>query len=199
MQLQKKIIPAEEIVCSHFLLAVSCVDQVRFCRFAIGLLSMKSSRAHYEANIVSQGDRILAKVAELPLLQVCAEFRAFCKLKKLSYMQVIHTDNVMTHPDNRGGLMLNPYNVHKNIARVCQIGANKRELHGAVAMEVSGQTDVKAKEIAANSSLVGASDGLLAPLTGAERVMSLGCGHMSGGCRAANHGCRIVCARLKFG
>ena len=152
---------------------------------------MESRFEHFAESIVRAGDNLLGKGGGSTAVNtMCADFLEFCRANKLSYRVKLHTSQVMCHPKNRGGLMLNPYNAHKNLDTVHKVGANMKELHAAVCVEVSGRPDVKASEIAANRNLIDASDGLLAPLSGEERVLSVGCGHMAGGCRAANNCCR---------
>ena len=50
---------------------------------------------------------------------------------------VMKPEEVLVHPSNRGGLLVNAYNAHKNGSMVRRVGANKKELHGAVCMEMS--------------------------------------------------------------
>ena len=37
---------------------------------------------------------------------------------------------------NRGGLLVNAFNAHRNGSRICRVGANRKELHGAVCYEL---------------------------------------------------------------
>ena len=97
---------------------------------------------------------------------------------------------MLCHPKNRGSLGLNPYNCNLNLASVHRVGANPAELHGAVAFEISAKKPMADAEIRANQQFVQLSGGLLAPVSGCERVLSVGCGHMAGACRAAIAGCR---------
>ena len=39
-------------------------------------------------------------------------------------------------PRNRGGLLVNAFNAHRNGSRICRVGANRKELHGAVCYEL---------------------------------------------------------------
>ena len=45
------------------------------------------------------------------------------------------------------------------------------------------------EQVDANVKVIAQSNGLLAPVKGSERFLSLGTGHMAAFCRAANHGC----------
>ena len=51
--------------------------------------------------------------------------------------QVLHTSQVLCHPKNRAGLMLNGFNAHRNAANVMHIGADRDQLKGAIAFETS--------------------------------------------------------------
>ena len=50
---------------------------------------------------------------------------------------VMKPEELLVHPSNRGGLLVNAFNSHKNGSMVRRVGANKKELHGAVCMEMS--------------------------------------------------------------
>ena len=52
-------------------------------------------------------------------------------------MQTIHSSKTLTHPKNRGSLMVNPNNAHRNGSLIRRVGANLKELHMAVAVEMS--------------------------------------------------------------
>ena len=70
-----------------------------------------------------------------------------------------------------------------------QIGCDERQLQNAVLFEISRDATTKAKQIAVNQNLIELSGGLLAPLTGMERGLSVGCGHFTAFVRAAQAGC----------
>ena len=52
-------------------------------------------------------------------------------------------------------------------------------------------------QIRANEQIVAASGGMLAPVSGSERMVSVGTGHTTAFCRAANHGCSTPLAYLQ--
>ena len=93
---------------------------------------------------------------------------------------------ILTHPKNRAGLLINPRDAHRNQAQVRKVGCDPNQLHGSYAF--SAPMDAS-EHIAANSKLVASSGGLLAPVTGAERFFSVGCGHFTSGCRAVEATC----------
>ena len=53
------------------------------------------------------------------------------------------------------------------------------------------------EQIAANAKVVKTSKGMLAPITGDERVLTLGTGHCAAFCKAGNAGCRTPLAYLQ--
>ena len=102
---------------------------------------------------------------------------------------VLHPEQVLCHPQNRAGFMLNGFNAHANGSKVKRIGANREELHGAVAIEINPFPGEKEHQIQANSKVAAASKGLIPPPNGEEGYMSIGTGHMVSFCRAAVGGC----------
>ena len=51
-------------------------------------------------------------------------------------LQNVHPSLFMTHTENRGGLMLSPFNCHRNAAKVHSVGADRKQLSNAVAVEL---------------------------------------------------------------
>ena len=99
--------------------------------------------------------------------------------------QVVHVRDRLCHPKNRSGVMLNGFNAHAKAEAVLKIGANRHELHGAVAIEMQPAPADRAAQIEANRSLALASKGLIAEPQGRESFLTLGTGHMASFCRAA--------------
>ena len=110
--------------------------------------------------------------------------------------QVIHTKEVLCHPRNRGGLMLNAFKAHRTGFRIMCVGASRAELHGACVFEMSPFPAAAKAQQEANLRLISNSKGLLAPMTGRERFLTVGAGHVTAFCRAANHGCTTQVAKL---
>ena len=73
------------------------------------------------------------------------------KEKQISYVVLLHSDQVLVHPKNRGGLLINPLSAHRNGSAICSSGANLKELHGAVAFEL--QVDPQLKQAAHTGSI----------------------------------------------
>ena len=108
---------------------------------------------------------------------------------KLSYELLgVHCKFFLTHKTNRGGLMLSPHNCHRNAARICSAGADRKQLTNAVAVELAPLGSSREEQIAANLKLISRADGLLANITGEERYLTLGCGHTAAFCKLAEAG-----------
>jgi hypothetical protein len=97
---------------------------------------------------------------------------------------------LMVHPENRSKLGVNPFNAHKVGAYIKRVGADFKELGNAVAFEVCALSDEKAKQVAFNQRLTQHSGGMLAPLDGSERFLTVSCGHTSQFCKAVLANCR---------
>ena len=88
----------------------------------------------------------------------------------LQEAQMVHPSEWLCHQATRGGLGLNPYNVHKVGAKVQRVGANLQCLNTVLSQlhPDSAQAD-KQKQV--NKALVAASDGLLASITGSDKYL----------------------------
>ena len=104
---------------------------------------------------------------------------------------------VQVHIMNRGGLGLNAHEVHQKLAMVKEIGADPRAVHRATAFELPPQGPERTAATRFNEKLIERSGGLLAPLSGRERVASTACSHFNAACRAASHGCKTTITELK--
>ena len=82
-------------------------------------------------------------------------------------MNTLSADLFMTHSKNRCGLMLSPYNCHRNAQKIHSVGADRKQLSNAVAVELSDNNSIG--HIQANDRLIRRAKGLLAPLNGKER------------------------------
>ena len=95
----------------------------------------------------------------------------------------------LVHPDNRSKLGVNPYNAHRVGANIKKVGADLVLLKKATCFEISPMIPMKLKQFQFNRSLVKQSGGMLAPVSGTERFLSVACGHTVQFCKAALAGC----------
>lgn len=108
---------------------------------------------------------------------------------KLKYvLQEVHPKFFLVHLANRDYLMMTPSNAHKRGADIKACGADLQMLTNAVCMELSESGPRRADHIAKNEALVKRAEGILAPLNGQERFITIGCGHTSQFCKQADLG-----------
>ena len=97
--------------------------------------------------------------------------------ERIARVATVKPGLVLVHMQNRGGLGVNPFNVHRNGAKIKSNGVVTEELEKAVVIEISPSPTVAAKQHAFNVDLILRSKGLLAPMNGSEIYLSLGSGH----------------------
>ena len=137
--------------------------------------------------VTNEVDRLMATpIEEMAILQKWHMIKNVFLKAKIAYYLILHTSYIMTHPKNRGGLGLNAHNVHINGNTIRSVGADSSELARATCFELSHDEATRSKQLKFNKDLTDSSGGLLAPITGEERYLSVGCGHTAAFCRAAN-------------
>jgi hypothetical protein len=92
------------------------------------------------------------------------------------------------HRNNRGGLLLSPFNAHRNAKRIHKVGADLAQITNAYATELPSAGQHRDAQLTASRNLISRSNGLLAPLNGEERYASLGAGHTAAFCKLAEVG-----------
>ena len=114
-----------------------------------------------------------------------------CRSHKMAYkIERVKPRYFLTHMRNRGGLMLSPYNCHKNAVTILRAGADLSALKNAVCSEIPPQGPERQQQLQANLSLIKRSAGLIADMNNEERYLSLGCGHTVAFCKTAGVGGR---------
>ena len=108
---------------------------------------------------------------------------------KVGYFATLDVDTMLVHPANRGGLGINHFNAHQTGWKIHKVGADLSQLKQACCCEMHPVGVAKELEVACNQKLVDKSAGMLAPLTGQERYVSLSCGHTAAFCKAAKARC----------
>ena len=115
----------------------------------------------------------------------------------IPYRATLSIWDVLVHPENRSGLGLNPFDVHKTLAKVKEIGADKEAVHRACAFEMAPVGEEREAQIAFNQNLIERASGMLADLRGQERVCSVATSHFTAGCRAAVDSCETPEVTIK--
>ena len=118
----------------------------------------------------------------LELVGIIAKHGLMCELKE------VHAKFFLVHMGNRGGLLLNPRDAHKNRADIQAAGADLELLSNAYCFELPPHGPRRAAHIEKNVALADRSEGLVAEVNGIERFISIGCGHTSQFCKVADVG-----------
>ena len=108
---------------------------------------------------------------------------------KVGFYTTIDVDYILVHPANRGGLGINHYDAHQTGYKIHKVGADLSQLKQACCCEMHPPGAAKELEVETNQKLVAKSAGMLAPVTGLERYVSLSCGHTAAFCKAAKARC----------
>ena len=109
---------------------------------------------------------------------------------KLAWSQKIHVERLLVHPENRGKTGINPYNAQKTGALILKLGADMGELVKSTCFEISPDSAKMQEQLKFNSQLVEAASGLLAPVCGVERFLTVSSSHTAAFCRSVLHGCK---------
>lgn len=110
--------------------------------------------------------------------------------------RLVRCKYILPHPKNRSGMMINGFNSRANGSKVVKVGANRLELHGAVAIELSPFPAAAKQQLESNFELAKRSKGLIPPPCGEEFLLSLGTGHMCAFVRAAQAGLKACFKNL---
>ena len=110
--------------------------------------------------------------------------------KMIYLLKSVSAKFFLTHKANRGGLLLSPHNVHRNAGRIKACGADTKQLTNALAIELPASGKLREEHIAQNTKFIDRTSGLLAPINGHERQVTLGCGHTTAFCKLASVGGR---------
>ena len=113
---------------------------------------------------------------------------------KITYIAKLKPQLMLVHPKNREGCGLNPSDAHENLEVISEIGGDPDAVRHATCIEMNNT--MKSFQVQFNEVLIERSEGLLAPVNGTERFLSLSCSHMAAGCRAAAAGCRAHCESM---
>lgn len=124
-----------------------------------------------------------------PANEVFQECMDILSKQKLLYtIGPIKAKYFLPHKQNRGSLMLSPYNAHANAKRIHLVGADLKQLTNAVCIELAPEGVKRDEQIGANLQLNARAKGLLAPVNYEERYLTLGTGHTAAFCKLADVG-----------
>ena len=128
---------------------------------------------------------------EPKLMSALTAIAAYLVVKRKAYYEKVRPAEVMCHTANRGTLMLNAYQVHRNGRNLKRIGANRTLLdkQGVVFSLPTSGPRLEA-QVKGNEQLIASSNEMLAPLNGGERFASVATGHTFALCRAVVAKCK---------
>ncbi|CAE7323802.1 unnamed protein product [Symbiodinium sp. CCMP2592] len=95
----------------------------------------------------------------------------------LAWRAKLQASSMLVHNHNRGGLGVSGHGCHLKGEALAKSGFDMKFLHSAVCFEISHEPSRLAEQLEFNRKLVEQASGLLAPLQGAERYLSVSCGH----------------------
>jgi hypothetical protein len=132
----------------------------------------------------------LARVKDeaIPINSKWTKLKATMLKHGLAWVTTEAPSQILCHPSNRAGIMLNQHDVHHKGARILALGASIANIGESVAIEVSQDVAVRKKQLEANAQLVANSGGALAPCSSQERLLSCSSSHLVAFCRAVAHG-----------
>ena len=135
-------------------------------------------------------DEILGEEV-LPVLSKVDKLVGCLSCNGLAYKQAVKPSDLLVHPANRGGALVNPTEVWQKGQRMLHVGVQPAMLStGAYCFELSNVKDQRQKQIQLNVDLVASSNGALAPVNGNERFLSVATTHTSAFCKAVEMGCK---------
>jgi len=110
---------------------------------------------YYSKQVVTEVDKLLqTPVSEQPVIVTWKKILVVLKREGIvKEKRLLHPRRILAHPKNRGGLMLNGFNVRANGSKVAKVGANRSELHGATVIEMSPFSATSKEQIEENVKL----------------------------------------------
>jgi hypothetical protein len=178
------------IVRSHFLKFLHCIMFL----LQLSAIALIAKMAAFTPEIIKAIAEV--KVSDLELNNKKVQIFKILDEAGLSWFEDVHPDIILTHPKNRGTLMVHRMDVHVKGQKIVGAGADMSKLTQACAIQFSTDSAAKTAQLDANRRLIEASENMLAPLTGQERLLSLGNGHTVAWCRACNAGCETPFGEL---
>ena len=133
----------------------------------------------------------------LPINLKWTQIKALLKGAGLLWTSQEKPQAFLCHPSNCGGLMLSWHDMHAKGGAILSLGFDKEKLQRSVAFEIAADAATRARQFLANKELTKQAQGLVAPVTGAERFLTVASSHVCGFFRAVLAGCRTEEPSLK--
>ena len=132
--------------------------------------------------------KLLKQEKTIPLNELLMNLLTCMEKHGLLDEREIGASKMLVHYKNRNGLMLSVHNVHANAATIHKVGADRSQLTNAVCIELATEGHNREINIQKNRALVARAKGKLAPVTGEEKYLTVGCGHTAGFVKLAQVG-----------
>ena len=148
-----------------------------------------------EAEVQKHLQAIIDNPKEGPLHK-WLEIKEKLHARGLAYRLVIPVEQLAVHPLNRGGLGCNAWDSHKLGYSIFSSGASLAMLHSSTCVEMSSDMNAKSKEVSFNQKLVELSQGLMSPLSGCERFLTVSSSHTTQFVRSVKARCKTTQSAL---
>ena len=96
----------------------------------------------------------------------------YLKKNQLAHVATLLPTDLLIHPHNRGGAMVNSLDVHEKGSKLLALGFRKSLLQDSFCIELSPDQRTREQQVAANQQLAQKSGGLLSSVLGTERPPS---------------------------
>ncbi|CAE7516965.1 unnamed protein product, partial [Symbiodinium microadriaticum] len=126
---------------------------------------------------------------DLSINQKCQRIMLLLRERHLLYDSCATPMDLIVHPKNRGGALVNPHDVVSKGMQINSIGWDCNKLREAVAIELPRDEGLRKHFLEINSRLAETSEGRLAKPSGKERWATLSCSHTSAFMKAMASGC----------
>ncbi|CAE7681438.1 unnamed protein product [Symbiodinium sp. KB8] len=127
---------------------------------------------------------------EIPPNKRLDKLTALLKEHALAYSMMLTPGDMLVHPHNRGGAMLSPLDVHDKGQKIVDLGFRRSLLTDSLAFELSPLEEKRREQVEANHDLSNKSGGLLAPVSGSERFMTVSSSHTTAFLKACMAKCK---------
>ena len=100
---------------------------------------------YYGEAIVDAVAAILKQDTDVvPAISKTKKIRKILMDNKISYRsKKLHSKYLLVHRRNRGGLLVNAFNSHRNGAKIASFGGDRAELHSAVCIELNPDPETR--------------------------------------------------------
>ena len=129
--------------------------------------------------------------SEMPINQKATQALNLLQGCGMAYVAKLQARDMLVHPSNRGGAMVNAFDVISKGEKICQVGWDLKKVSTSVCVELPYEPTKRKSVIDANTRLAEQSGGLLAKPFGQERFQTLSLSHTTCFLRSLEAGCKL--------